>query len=455
MTKRSWSRKSIVQVKAASETARWALQAASEGRHECLQVFDGKTLAGYRCLSGCTVLHWAAGNNQLCTIRYLVCERNMDVNIPATKKAMGRTPLHYACRNGSFEAVRLLLELGAHADARAKHGVSPFQLAVWQNQLDICRYLVEEHSVDPAQLNEFDCGAVHWIGLCPPSAADGIEKQGELLLPMAKWLATLHAIDFTIRQRQGHSPFHKAAWGAHIALLRWLRDEFGVVDNTPDHAGNYAVDLAEMANDERHSEVANWLRRECSPDRIKSCSILGVGVDADMDLIRRAYLAKAKRLHPDRNNDVTMGEVTFDEIREAYEHLTSDAGIGYQKNPSHSIKLMLKLTSTSPEGLRVMHDGFFKARLAAVLMEYGDQGLDLSNVRRKWTQVWPDTPCPWDFAEINKGRPRRKGVLLDFIRQNASDIVDIVFPTTQTGSTVIKLRSTSQAQDVKKASMDA
>jgi len=27
-------------------------------------------------------------------------------------------------------------------DARAKHGVSPFMLAVWQNNLDICVWLV-------------------------------------------------------------------------------------------------------------------------------------------------------------------------------------------------------------------------------------------------------------------------------------------------------------------------
>ena len=447
------SNQAETEIKAGSPAARWALQAAADGRHDKLTELDDESLFGYRCSSGCSALHWAAGNNQLSTIRYLVEERNMDVGILAAKKSKDRTPLHYACRNGCLQASRLLVELGAKVDARAKHGVSPFQLAVWQNKLDICRYLVEEQGVDPAQLNEFDCGAVHWLGLCPPRAADGPLMQGELLLPMAKWLATLDGVDFAVRQRQGHSPFHKAAWGAHIALLRWLRDEFGFLDDTPDYAGNYAADLAEMANDKRHTEVAEWLRRECSPARIKSCDILGVGMDATSIEIRRAYLANAKLLHPDRNDGESVG-VAFDQIRKAYEHLTRDEGIGKQTNPTHSLKLMLELSGEATDEESSEHKDFFKARLVSVLLEYGDNGLDLSNVRRKWTQVWPNTPCPWDFREMRNGRPKRKGVLLDYIRQCAGDIVDIVPPTNPTGSTVIKLRTVTLAQVAAAASCD-
>ena len=36
-------------------------------------------------------------------------------------------------------------------DARAKHGVSPFQLAVWQNHLSICKWLVS----GPRSLQKF------------------------------------------------------------------------------------------------------------------------------------------------------------------------------------------------------------------------------------------------------------------------------------------------------------
>jgi ankyrin repeat protein len=92
--------------------------------------------------SGCTSLHWAAGSGQMEVISYLVRDRLVSVDIRATKKARGRTPLHYACRNGCLETAKLLVELGADVDARAKHDVSPFQLAVWQNHMDVCRWLV-------------------------------------------------------------------------------------------------------------------------------------------------------------------------------------------------------------------------------------------------------------------------------------------------------------------------
>ena len=92
--------------------------------------------------SGCTSLHWAAGSGQMEVILYLVRDRLVSVDIRATKKARGRTPLHYACRNGCLEAAKLLVELGADVDARAKHDTSPLQLAFWQNHVDVCRWLV-------------------------------------------------------------------------------------------------------------------------------------------------------------------------------------------------------------------------------------------------------------------------------------------------------------------------
>lgn len=99
-------------------------------------------LTYFRLFQGCTCLHWAAGTNQVETIRYLVTRRGVPVDICATKKARGRSPLHYAARNGSLEAAQLLVEMGANVNVRAKNGVSPFQLAVWQNNLEICRWLV-------------------------------------------------------------------------------------------------------------------------------------------------------------------------------------------------------------------------------------------------------------------------------------------------------------------------
>ena len=106
---------------------------------------------------------------------------------------------------------------GADPDSRDSQEVSPFQLAVWQNQLEVARYLVERHGVDPKQLNVFACGAQHWLGTTPSERAG---PEGVELLPTARWLRGL-GVDFHAVQRQGHSPLHKASWGGHLAFCRW------------------------------------------------------------------------------------------------------------------------------------------------------------------------------------------------------------------------------------------
>ncbi|KAL3927349.1 MAG: hypothetical protein SGBAC_013121, partial [Bacillariaceae sp.] len=471
-----------MEIRAKSEYACQILKAATEGDMEFLKSVSDHELTTSYCSSGCTALHWAGGTNQVKALQYFILERNLSPDILAVKKSKGRTPLHYACRNGAKEATRFLVEkCQATVNHRAKHGVSPFQLAVWQNQLSICRYLVEECGVDPCQVNDFDCGAIHWLGICPTNranssataaAADEDENEngshteyddcattfhdGRDLLPLAKWLAEQPGVDYAAKQRQGHSALHKAAWGGHLALLRYLRNEHGLWDDSVDDAGNYAADLADMANTPRHTKIAKYLREECSRDRAESCAVLEVDPSASPLKIRQAYLSKAREFHPDRNVVGDEGVANhFDAVHKAYIHLTEHQGHGTQSNPAHSLKLMLQVsglnedTKIAPrtDGVSTtitnrQEDKCFKARLIAVLLEYGDKGLDLSNVKRKWKQVWPKDP----FPEIPiQGSKNKKMPLSTFIQKQAGDVVDLV----QDGSGIrVKPKNCSQEKVV-------
>jgi len=76
-----------------------------------------------------TILHMAAYFNQPAIIKFLVNEYGMDVNEP--NKRSRRTPLHYACENGSYEAASLLLQLGADSTLQCNDlfsGGTPFEL---------------------------------------------------------------------------------------------------------------------------------------------------------------------------------------------------------------------------------------------------------------------------------------------------------------------------------------
>ena len=430
-------------IRAKSEHVQRILEAAANGDLESLEQVSDADLKTARGNSGCTALHWAAGTNQVRVLEYLVqIRRVLDVNIPATKKSGGRTPLHYSCRNGCWEATLWLVEIGgATVNTPAKHGVTPFQLAVWQNQLAIVKWLVEEQGVDPTQVNDFACGAVHWLGICPTNRAnleggdDGDttstcrqDDGGALLLPLARWLAEQPGVDFTLRQRQGHTPLHKAAWGGHLALIQCLRSKHNLWDEYQDDAGNYAADLADMANTPKHATIAQYLRDHCSRDRARSCEILQVPMTATDKDIRKAYMEKAKILHPDRRreDESASHHFEFDELHKAYLHLTEHGGRGKQSNPAHSLHLMLQVSGVeeknNDDNTHVPEASFFKARLIAVLLEYGDTGLDLSNIKKKWNQVWPDEPFP-EYHDTTSGG--KKGSLTQFLQAKAGDVVRI------------------------------
>jgi hypothetical protein len=149
--------------------------------------------------------------------------------------------------------------------------------------------------------------------------------------------------------------------------------------------------------------------------------------------LRKIYLSLAKEVHPDR---VTDDGSRFQELKRAYEHLTSGGVATTQRNPTHSVALLLEMTRTrscenEEQAIKTIEKdasscvnrcdemNILKTRLISVLLEYGNKGLDLSNLIKKWNQVWPNNPFPLEEKQ------RRKGQLLRFLQDNAGDVFTV------------------------------
>ena len=105
-------------------------------------------------------------------------------------------------------------------------------------------------------------------------------------------------------------------------------------------------------------------------------------------------------------------KLTFDDICKAYHHLFHEQGRGLECNDAHKLRILLP---ASENGSIAIDDDCFKTRLLIVLREYGSKGLDLSNLKKKWKQVW-QTNFPMNSDNVPLTR---------WIQDRAGDVVEI------------------------------
>lgn len=459
------------------------LDILNEWHHDQSPLMESLLFSSSDSKSGCFPLHWAAGTgfdegvvfilDQYASAydrRYSAQEHQNSatsttnfqrlVNQWAVKPSTGRTPLHYAARNAHLSTFRLLVER-YHADPNPKchrGSVTPLQLAVWQNHLEIVQYLVHIQSTTNIvmETNAFQCGLNHWIGLIPKHRWRSSDGSG--VLPLVRYLHQ-QGVSYTSspnnQQNQGHTPLHKAAWGGNIALMEYFRDEHGVYDCFQDACGNYAADLAQMGG---HTLAHEWLLIHGSISRRESCRVLQLLVTATDKEIQAQYKVLARRYHPDKlvsssssaNKDDGGGDETFVKIKAAYEHLIHQGGIGNQKNPKYEALQMLAAASNSsstklkdPDKPVVEADVYdlFQARVLAIVSDYGDKGFPVSAIAKRWNQIWPDRPFPTADQYIIE-----RSVIVQSNEKLAATQTDNTSTTTASSSSSSNLRTTIMVQ---------
>ncbi|KNC81058.1 hypothetical protein SARC_06600 [Sphaeroforma arctica JP610] len=97
-----------------------------------------------------TVLHWAAINNRLAVVKYLLLKGAI---VDALGGHLQSTALHWAVRQGHLEMCVMLMSQGADPSIRDNQGYNALLLAAQFGHSSLCAYLVAKgvdiHSTDP------------------------------------------------------------------------------------------------------------------------------------------------------------------------------------------------------------------------------------------------------------------------------------------------------------------
>ncbi|CAL4110969.1 unnamed protein product, partial [Meganyctiphanes norvegica] len=151
-----------------------------------------------------TGLHSAAWRGDLGLIREMV-QAGTPVDI---QSATGATPLYAAVRNGKFEAMELLVKLGADVDKRETtfNGTALIQAAASGQDLAIITLL--DLGADINAKNIYGNTALHM------AAQEGQARAVQVLID--------HYADIHARDYNGNSPLHDAAWAGRSNAVEVL-----------------------------------------------------------------------------------------------------------------------------------------------------------------------------------------------------------------------------------------
>ncbi len=195
-------------------------------------------------VAGTTLLHLAAGNNWLPTLRVLLCARpSLEIT-----DLDGATALHVSILQSHTPIVEALLDAGADIEAR-KESFTPLHLAISEHLIDLVQTLLNRGASPTAEADN-GINALHLAVMANDKAT-----VGDLLTRYPTLLDT--------RTRYGRTALHVALMSTDDAMALLLVDR-GIDVNARTPMGNTAWDLSRR-RDSKHKVLEKLLYSKMSP----------------------------------------------------------------------------------------------------------------------------------------------------------------------------------------------
>ena len=219
---------------------------AENGSYELVKVVaDMGTDIKMQTNKGKNCLHIAADNSHLNLCMTLINEHNFDARLPDDD---GWTAFHYFARNGSYDLVKVVADMGNDIKLETNEGKNCLHIAAHYGHFNLCRTLISKHNFDVLLPDNDGCNALHYF------AENGSYELVKVVVDMGT--------DIKMQTNKGKNCLHIAADNSHLNLCMTLINEHNFDARLPDDDGwtafhyfarNGSYDLvkvvADMGND--------------------------------------------------------------------------------------------------------------------------------------------------------------------------------------------------------------
>ncbi len=169
---------------------------------------------------------------------------------PITIGPDGFTPLHYACRHGETELIRLLITQYKYSvKSLSKHGQTPVHLAAQYGHTDNLEVLVECSEVSQPETE----GTTNKPPHSSPGSVTHQDEHSNTPLHTAASHGQLTDVKYLVKEvhcnptctnQNGETPLHLAAQNGHLDVVKYLVDEEGCPTSPADEQGRTPLYLA-------------------------------------------------------------------------------------------------------------------------------------------------------------------------------------------------------------------